>query len=96
MNNGLRHIVYLSVWTFTVIFVWVCLSIYFKSNETHASAEVTEAVAPLPATFDREALEGLQNRINVPVDLSVPGVSFEEESASSGGAPLTSEIIASP
>lgn len=95
MNNGLRHIVYLSVWTFTVIFVWISLSIYFKSTETHASAEVTEAIKPLPASFDREAIEGLQNRVEVPVDLSVPGVSFGEEKVASG-APLTGEIIVSP
>lgn len=92
MNNNLRQIVYLLIWTFTVIVVWVILSVYFRSIQTKSSPEVLEAVKPLPNSFDQEALEKITNRAQIPVSLSDPGVSFQKEESSSP----KEEIIVSP
>lgn len=92
MNNNLRQVVYLLIWTFTVIVVWVALSVYFRIIQPKSSPDVIEAMKPLPNSFDREALEGIQERTQIPVSLTDPGVSFEESELE----PSNQEIIVSP
>lgn len=92
MNNNLKQVAYLLIWTFTVIVVWVALSVYFRIIQPKSSPDVIEAIKPLPNSFDREALEGIQERTQIPVTLTDPGVSFEE----SDQDPSNQEIIVSP
>lgn len=92
MNNNLKQVVYLLILTFTVIVVWVALSVYFRVIQPKSSPDVTRAMKPLPNSFDQEALEGIQERTQIPVSLTDPGVSFEESEQEA----YNQEIIVSP
>lgn len=97
MNNALRHIAYLSIWTFTVIVVWITLSVYLQSVEVKTPAEILEASTPLQPSFDRPALDALEDRVAVPINLSAPGVNFTPDpTIPISGELIEDEIIISP
>lgn len=86
MNKHLKHILYLSIWTFTVVVVWIAVLVFLQVSDTKLSDEVLEAAEPIDPSFDTAALGDLERRVEVPVDLSSSAPEFDvvvEEDATS-------------
>lgn len=77
MNKHLKHILYLSIWTFTVVVVWIVVLVVQQASQTALSSDVLEAAEPIDASFDAQALHRLGDRVLIPVDLSSPAPEFE-------------------
>lgn len=94
MRRHVRHILYLSVLTFTVVLVWVGLGIYHSRVASQVSPEVAELIEPISPQFDAEMLNILRARKQVPYNLSESVASFQD-GISSGAALLETIPIAS-
>lgn len=90
----LKNLVYLSIFTTFVVLVWVALSIYNSINSSTITRVESTQIIPINPTFNTAVITSLQNRIQVPVDLSSQLTSTQSASGIVNGAPV--ETISLP
>ncbi len=70
-NNLVKNLFYFAVLTSVVVVTWIAAVIYFNVTTSTIPEDTNVHSIPIEPTFDRETLNQLESRVDVPVDLSL-------------------------
>lgn len=69
MNKHFRHILYLSIWSATIVVVWITVLVFTQQEQQALPEDTVQNSEPIEPVFKQDVFRMLQERSQVPAQL---------------------------